>query len=202
MNEYSPNWIEIIINTVVALAAAGAAIFGGLTWRQAKKFKDNENKSRRAYIAPETIPGTIQLSQSIEEPYGIYDITLKNYGTNSASNIEVILFGYNEADIEGVNSNPSPIFQFKTSSFNPIPSSSDLKLTFKSLSRESFNFEMLLTGYLAMYVKYNDEILGQQFTDCFYWKPDDNKVLSEIKPKEYQILSGLLQKEIEKSINA
>lgn len=181
----------MIVQSILAIAAIASAIFASLIWRHAKKFKDEENRSKRAFMAPSTNPGNIKYSSKIEDPYGIH-INLENFGINPAVDIDVILLGFNICDVDGTNKDPKPIFKEKAHSINPIPHGSKLKLIFKLDISNSFEFTTLLVNYLAMKIKYFDRILKSEYNDSFYWKAEDS--LFEIEPEFYDRLKELLSR--------
>lgn len=183
--------VENVMNSILALAAIGAAIFAGLTWRQAKKFKDNDNKSRRAYIAPLSNPGYIKTDAELGESNGIF-INLQNYGINSAINIEGYLLAYNKADIDGTNINPPPIFPpYTFYATNPIPHNAELNFKHQRFSAD-FSFDILLTGFYVLLLKYTDFVMKCNYEDRFYWKLEDNNLV-EIDIETREKLDNLVE---------
>jgi hypothetical protein len=118
------NFINLILNSLLALAAIGAAIFAGLTWRQAQKFNKDEKESRRAFIAPDDDPGFLRTFCNSDEDTR-FSVILVNFGLNPISRVECKydFFGDIQKFLE-------PIWGFNTFASNTIPHGSKFKMEF------------------------------------------------------------------------
>jgi len=184
--------IETILNAIIAIGAIAAAVFAGWAVLQTKKFRMEENKAKRAFLAPKSDPGHITINAEFGEPNGIF-INLQNYGVNPAVSVAVRILGYNEADINGENVSPPPIFPpYQAFASNPIPQDAEFNIKITSYFEDGFIWNCLVTGFYVMLIDYDDLVLKCHFKDRFYWQTDKNHNLVEIDHDQRQKLDQLI----------
>ncbi len=175
-------FLDIIINIILALSAISASIFAALTLRQAFKFKQNELNFKRSFFAPSEDPGHLKITEIFNEEPRLL-IKFKNYGTNPAEGITVVLLSYNRCDIDGTNQNPTPVFRLTFDAQNPIPSTSEFIIYINAQKLNSVgvsDIRIIMSNYIGVKVIYFDRILSKTFDDQFYWHIEDNGKLFEV----------------------
>ena len=181
--------INLYINGILTLCAITASIFAYMSFRQAKIFKREERESRRAYLAPSEDPGHLKITGVTSDEARLL-ISLENYGINPANKIEGTLLSFNEADVNGTNDNPIPIFTTSFNCYNPIPNNSRWVIRLSNKRLGVSDIGILLSNYLILKIKYYDNILGQEFNDSFFWLVDTGGKLVEID-KHYKKMMEL-----------
>ncbi|MBC8400611.1 MAG: hypothetical protein H8E14_03895 [Candidatus Marinimicrobia bacterium] len=171
-----------LIYVITALSAAGAAIFAGLTWRSSKKFREEENLSRRAYLTPADEPGYMVISDDPLDIDPVVKIVLINSGTNPCKDINILMLAYNRTVVD----DKSPvIFHLKTHMSNPLPKNGKLFITATKNDLKKYgynNMHILASSFIVVSVKYTDIILQKEDTIIFHWELNDERKLAEIDP--------------------
>jgi len=191
-------YAEIIINAIVALGAIGAAIFAGLAVQQTKKFRQEENESKRAFLAVGKGGGKLIVPEviSFNNPW-ILSIMLQNYGINPIKHATIKIFGI---EFDRIDNKPQILYTFETNSINPVPQNADLELTFNLFGVDQERSSRVLEGYTIMYISYHDVKLNRQYDDEYYWKLNEKRFLSELKEEEYLKLKPLKEKLLKSNI--
>ena len=189
---------ETILNAIIAIGAIAAAVFAGWAVLQTKKFRQEEEESRRAFLAIGKGGGKLIVPEvvSFNAPW-ILSITLQNYGINPLKNATIKIFGI---EFDRIDNKPQILYTFETNSINPISQNADLELTFDLLGVDQEKATRVLNGFIMMYISYHDIKLNRKFDDEFYWKPNEKRILSEVKEEDYFILKSLKDKLLELNI--
>lgn len=192
---------RVIIEALIAFGAIGAAIFAGLTFKQAIKFKEEDQKSRQAFITPRPDPGFVCFPKEFEE-LECLRISLKNYGINTATRIEGDLFACMKAIDDGKEKMVDPIFIQSFHRYNSMPHTADWNI---SLEKNDFNtigitdneILIILVQYLIMTIKYHDNVLDEDFYDTFFWYRSGSGKLVEVASEDVALLRAVLSEQIE-----
>jgi len=179
--------LNLIINSLLAIAAICASIFAGLTWRQAKKSHVEERESRRSFIAPKDDPGFIKLL--CDELNNLrFSICLINFGINPTTRL---LCKINFFDISY-----TPKFWFQTNASNPIPYKGEFNIMISNEHFQKYNIhepDFTIVNYISVEVSYYDVFLNKFYHDIFCWQVKDD-ILNETNFEERMILIELTKK--------
>lgn len=188
---------QFYINIIIAISAILAAIFSGLTLRQAMKFHIYERESNRAYLTPSDNPGYFKVHVNLIANKPRLFLSLTNHGKNPASLIKSYLYSFNQADIDNPIIKPIPKFMIDFFEFNPIPYKSVYSIKIDKITLENsgiHDFHVLITNYLLLKIEYYDQILGKCFNDKFIWLINSDESLVEINKIQYKSFSKILWK--------
>jgi len=182
------DWTSII----VAGAAALSALFAFLALKQARKIHSEQKRQNRCYLAPHANPGKLIIAHELGEVSHL-KIVLVNYGNNPASEIQIKVLTYNQADIEDRNPSVLPVISKHLYINNPVARDIDAKFAITGNGGE-FDFGLMASNYVVCRVKYKDIDLGETFKDTFYWIIGRDNELMEVEPpvlaklKEFLVL--------------
>lgn len=120
------NLVNLIINSILALAAIIAVIISARTFKK-------ERLSRRAFIAPPDNPGHL-ISRELSSHSLL--IKLRNYGSNPANDIHCTILFFNDSGNEKTDKKIS-VFGMSNEiyCFNPLPHNAEFIIQY---DRESF----------------------------------------------------------------
>jgi len=187
--EINMNYIFCIFSSFyeffLAASAISAAIFAGLTWRQAKDLKRSEDEAKCALIYPGDEPGYLKWGDSAQEVALVLEF--KNYGINPASKIKLLLSFYaNFCSLKiGLN---VPQMSFKLVCYNPIPRNGKYKIkiarnTFEQYGTNRASFS--LSKFLIADLSYDDTKLNKNIEHRFYWHVSPEGMLAEVTAEQH-----------------
>ncbi len=129
--------LNLIINSLLAIATICASIFAGLTWRQAQKSHKEERKSRRTFIAPDDDPGFLKYNCEFDDDI-CFSTYLKNYGINPSTKLE--------CKFNFFNNSQDFLFGYDTHASNPIPYNGRfiIELTKESLQKDDITINSIV----------------------------------------------------------
>jgi hypothetical protein len=191
LDSYLPillNFFNLILNSLLALAAIGAAIFAGLTLRQAQKFNREERQARRAYLAPNDDPGFLRTFCDSDEDIR-FSVQLINYGVNPTSRVECKYDFFDD-----IQKFPKSLWGFDTFASNPIPHGSQFKMELTKKYLLSVGIEDISVArikYIVLKLKYYDIFLSKELKDTFCWQVKEDK-LNEVNFEERKKLINLI----------
>lgn len=173
----------LAINIILVAGALIVSVLAVRTFRQAKILKREERASRRAYLAPSTEPGYLNINERFENGSRLL-ICLENYGINPIRRANARLMSYNEAEIgDELNDKPNPRFIISFERHNAMPRGSRwvMKLDTEKLGNAGIgDMNLLMSKYLVLNLQYFDPILGKEFSDSFFWSIGADRELTEI----------------------
>jgi len=185
--------VNLILNTVLALAAILAVIISAYTFRK-------ERYSRRALMAPDDDPGYLKYSDE-NTSTGVLLIKLKNYGINPANNIRCSVLFFNDSTTE-TNKNEIRICDFFEDDFYCFNSLPHLAEFIIKSDQELFQtvLDYALVKYLLLDISYFDKQLNKKFTDRFVWLINVDGKLFEVPGNIYNFLKNFAynKKELKK----
>jgi hypothetical protein len=189
----SLDFVNLILNTVLALAAILAVIISAYTFRK-------ERYSRRALITPTDEPGYLKYGDD-KSSNGVMLIKLKNYGINPANNVRCSILFFNESENEN-NENEITICHFFKDDFhffNPLAHLAEFNI--KSVG-ELFQtlLDFGLVKYLLLDISYFDKQLKRDFKDRFVWLINVDGSLVEVPRNVYRFMESFTynKKDLEK----
>lgn len=175
------NLIRLILEGIIAAGAFTTAIFAYKAYRHSRKSLLVLEKSKRSWLIPPSLPGSIEKTTvKIRKVYKV-KIHLKNYGTNPANNINAKLFIYGSYS-------DNKIIQIEdlTVCNNPIAHNSLFNIQFDIT--QYFQQAEFVPKYVVV-VDYMDIILNEDFSNnLFYWNVSSLNIdnifnLLEIRPE-------------------
>lgn len=175
------NLIRLILESIIAAGAFTTAIFAYKAYRHSRKSSRIQEKAKRSWIIPRSLPGIIEKTVEKGKIVHKVKINLKNYGTNPANNIKAKLFIYGSINnIMGQIENP-------TVCNNPIAHNSLFNIRYDITP--NFKQAEFVPKYVVVIVDYMDIILNEDFSNnIFYWdvlsiNNDNIFSLLEIRPE-------------------
>ncbi|NQU28984.1 MAG: hypothetical protein HQ528_11895 [Candidatus Marinimicrobia bacterium] len=189
----SINW-ELTIELILVIAAAGAAIFAGLTWKQAQKFREDERRIKHAYLTPINDPGHFKKITS-ETDQSVLLVGMINSGYYACNNIkaDLFLFGTDQSPIRMPIGEPEYSMTFNC--VNPVPHEAiwTIDISRDGLLRLGFtnNYDPM-DHYLIVKVRYYDIVLKIIRDDIFSWYIGSNHLLGEYDIEIKNILESLV----------
>ncbi|MCF7823856.1 MAG: hypothetical protein K9N35_06745 [Candidatus Marinimicrobia bacterium] len=173
-----------LLEWILALSAIAAASFSGLTWLQAKKFKSDENYSRRALLVPDDHPGYLKQREALATK-PVLRLDIINAGVNPCINVHGLLAAYKTYKTSDDELRLDQIFREEHFAINPIPNNGKWMIR---IDRPTFeqdkitNIAILMSSYIVFKLKYRDMILNEDFEHAFFWSKAPNNNLQEVHP--------------------
>jgi len=179
-----------LVEGVLAVSAIAAAIFAGLTLRQARKFNLEESRSRRAYLTPSDHPGFLKKQDALSlEPS--LQIDFLNSGVNPCHHVRGLLVAFVKSEDGIGNVYYEGLFREEHFANNPIPKSGHWLV---QVSRQTFQsggiseMSIILSGFILFKVRYSDRVLRDTYEDTFLWRRSAEGELVEVQPPDYDNL--------------
>lgn len=176
------NSLTLVIELLIAFGALGAL------WYARKTFESNK-LARRSILAPKPTHGYCKVGN--DKKFKSISFSLTNYGINPAYKVRGEIHCY---DIKSVINNEEypqlPFWSQDCYQTNPLPYKGEWKIEY--LCEHSFSCD-----YLIFMVSYMDEALNKRFSDTFYWKVDNERLI-EVSAGNYRNMVALA-KHVEKN---
>ncbi len=185
------NLIRLILEGIIAAGAFTTAIFAYKAYNHSKKSMRIQERSKRSWIVPRSLPGIIEKTEKEGKKVYKVKVYLKNYGVNPANNVKAKLFIY--GSINGVM---RQIID---------PSVCNNPLAHNSL--DNIRYDITLNNindeydpkFVVIVVDYLDIILNEEFkNNIFYWNTisvDEKNIYSlfEIRSEKKEKLFSILK---------